>query len=181
MKDIVPSEIIKQLKASDPCAFETVFNLYQDAIYHFLLFKTRDQPLAEDLLQDVFCKLWSVRTTLNEEQSLRNYLYTMADNLVLNHFRHLKVVSRHHREADKTIFSQGDSPHFKLEEKEWHDTLVQAIESLPEKPRIVFLMSRLDDLTYQEIADRLSLSIKTVESHMVKALKILRETITVKV
>ena len=78
------------------------------------------------------------------------------------------------------MFTIIDNPQFILEEKEWHLALMAAIEALPEKTRIVFLMSRMEDLTYEEIADRLSLSIKTVESHMTKALKLLRKALPLK-
>jgi len=125
-------------------------------------------------------KVWKNRSTLDETRSLKNYLYTIADNLTHNHFRHAKVVADHKGWVDSKMFSACDNPQFILEEKEWHLALVAAIEDLPEKTRIVFLMSRMEDLTYEEIADRLSLSIKTVESHMTKALKLLRKTLSLK-
>lgn len=173
-------ELVKRLKASDHDAFKTVFNTWQGTIFNFLLFKTKDPDLAEDLLQEVFLKLWNVRSRLNENQSLKNYLYTIADNLVLNVIRHDKVVAKHRSDADVVIFTNTENPEFMLQEKEWKSRLENAIASLPEKQRIVFLMSRLEDLSYQEIADRLSISIKTVETHMVKALKQLRENFSKK-
>jgi RNA polymerase sigma-70 factor (ECF subfamily) len=168
------------IKGSDHSAFETVFNQYHQAIFQFLLYKIKDPAIAEDLLQEVFFKLWKSRDRLDENQSIKNYLYTIADNLVLNHIRHLKVVSRHQQEANPKIFTRSDNPHFILEEKEGGTRLAKTIEALPEKTRVIFLMSRMEDLTYQEIADRLSISIKTVEGHMVKALKSLRESLSLK-
>jgi RNA polymerase sigma-70 factor (family 1) len=174
------NELVKRLKASDHDAFKTVFNLWQGAIYNFLLFKTKDTARAEDLLQEVFLKLWNARTRLSETQSVKNYLYAIADNLVLNEIRHDKVVTKHKLSMDRAIFTNTENPEFIMEEKEWRNRLEDAIASLSEKPRIVFLMSRMEDLSYQEIADRLSLSIKTVETHMVKALKHLRENLSKK-
>jgi RNA polymerase sigma-70 factor (family 1) len=174
------NDVVKRLKASDPDAFKTVFDTWQKSIFNFLLFKTKDKARAEDLLQEVFLKLWNARTRLDESQSVKNYLYSIADNLVLNEIRHDKVVARHRSSADSALFTTNESPEFILEEKEWKDRLEGAIASLSERPRIVFLMSRLEDLSYQEIADRLSISIKTVETHMVKALKHLRENLSKK-
>ena len=175
------NDLVKRLKASDPEAFKTVFNIWQGTIFNFLLFKTRDTARAEDLLQEVFLKLWNARTRLNENQSLRNYLYAIADNLVLNEIRHDKVVARHKAGLERMFFTNTENPEFILEEKEWKNRLEDAIAALPEKPRIVFLMSRLEDLSYQEIADRLSISIKTVETHMVKALKHMRDHLSKKI
>jgi RNA polymerase sigma-70 factor (ECF subfamily) len=174
------NEIVKRLKASDQDAFKIVFDLWQGPIFNFLLFKTKDAARADDLLQEAFLRLWNSRANLKESQSLKNYLYTIADNLLLNEIRHDKVVARHKSETRVTIFSNTENPEFILEEKEYRDQLEKAIMSLPEKPRIVFLMSRVEDLSYQEIADRLSISVKTVESHMVKALKLLREDLSKK-
>jgi RNA polymerase sigma-70 factor (family 1) len=174
------NELINRLKASDHDAFKTVFNIWQRNIFNFLLFKTKDAAQAEDLLQEVFLRLWNARTRLNENQSLKNYLYTIADNLVLNEIRHNKVVARHRSDTQVSIFTNTENPEFLMEEREWKKRLEDALASLPEKPRIVFLMSRFEDFSYQEIADRLSISIKTVESHMVKALKHMRENLSKK-
>jgi RNA polymerase sigma-70 factor (family 1) len=180
MKDIELATLVSRLKESDRHAFERLFNLYHENIYRFLLFKVKDAPLAEDLLQDVFLKMWNARATLDERQSVKNYLYTIADNIVLNHVRHLKVVSKHQEQNEIKIFTHADSPDYILEEKEWNLRLKKAIEDLPEKTRVIFLMSRVEDLTYREISDRLSVSTKTVEGHIVKALKILQEGLSVK-
>lgn len=173
-------ELTNKIKASDQGAFEVIFNLYHESIFNFLLFKVKDDVAAEDLLQEVFFKLWKIRESLDENKSLKNYLYTIADNLSLNHIRHLKVVDRYRAGYRSNMFSDVDSPNFILEEKESLKSLMQAIEDLPEKPRMVFMMSRFEDATYQEIADRLSVSIKTVEEHMSKALKILRKKLSMK-
>lgn len=172
---------VLRIKASDPKAFEGVFNLYQGAIFRFLLFKSKDYSVAEDLLQEVFLQLWKTRSTLNESQSLKNYLYTIANNLVLNYIRHSKVVTQYQGQTDSKLFKDVDNPLFILEEKEWNEMLMNAIEALPDTTRIIFLMSRIEDLTYQEIAERLAISIKTVEGHIVKALKQLRDKFSIKI
>ena len=175
MKNLDLSELVKKIKAGDSEAFETIFNLYQENIFHFLLYKLKDSAAAEDQLQEVFFRLWKNRANLNEQQSVKNYLYTIADNLVLNAARHLKVVTNYQEQFRSRLFSTPENPQHILEEKEFKQRLMNAIEALPEKSRIVFLMSRMEDLSYQEISERLSISVKTVEGHMTKALKLLRE------
>jgi RNA polymerase sigma-70 factor (ECF subfamily) len=174
------NELVKRLKASDHEAFRAVFNQWQQTIFNFLHFRTKNVARAEDLLQEVFLKLWDTRTRLDEKKSLRNYLYTIANNLALNEARHEKVVVKHKEGTVLPLFSNTENPEFIFEEKEWKSKLEGAIASLPEKPRVIFLMSRMEDLSYQEIADRLSISIKTVETHMVTALRHLRQTLSKK-
>ena len=180
MKETDFGILASRIKASDQAAFEILFNSFQAKIFNFLLFKTKDSDAAEDLLQETFLKVWKNRSTLDETRSIQNYLYTIADNLAHNHFRHAKVVADHSARVESRMFTIIDNPQFIMEEKEYHLALTAAIEALPEKTRIVFLMSRMEDLTYEEIADRLSLSIKTVESHMTKALKLLRKALPLK-
>ena len=174
-------QFVVRIKRSDPAAFKIVFDQCHKSIFNFIIFKVRDEQLAEDLLQEVFVRCWNARLRLDENRSIRNYLYTIADNLILNEARHNKVVARQRSEVDLRVSSETDNPQFILEEKEYHVKLQSAIDSLPEKARIVFLMSRLEDLSYQQIADRLSISVKTVESHMVNALRQLREKINRKI
>jgi RNA polymerase sigma-70 factor (ECF subfamily) len=181
MNDAELRVLASRIKASDPQAFEWVFNLYHETIFRFLLFKTKDYGAAEDLLQDAFLKLWKTRASLNEDHSIKNYLYTIADNLALNHIRHSKVVTRHQAEAAPKLFSEIANPQFLLEEKEWNERLSKALEALPDQTRVIFLMSRMEDLTYEEIGERLSLSKKTVEGNIVKALKQLREIFSFKI
>jgi RNA polymerase sigma-70 factor (ECF subfamily) len=177
MENLDLTDVVKRVKAGDAVAFERIFNLYQQNIYNFLLYKLKDSAAAEDHLQEVFFKLWKNRANLQEEQSIKNYLYTIADNLVLNNARHLKVVTRYQEQFKAGLFYPAENPQQVLEEKEFKQRLMDAIEDLPEKSRIVFLLSRMEDLSYQEIAERLSISIKTVEGHMTKALKLLRERV----
>lgn len=174
MKDIDLIGLSRRLKAADYKAFEELFNFFQRPIYQFLLYKIKDPMAAEDLLQEVFVNLWKARENLNENRSIKNYLYTIADNLVLNYIRHRHVVIRHEQKSEARIFTNTDSPQFIMEEAEWNRAVAKAIEALPDLTREIFLMSRIEELSYQEIADRLSLTAKAVEGHIVKALRILR-------
>jgi RNA polymerase sigma-70 factor (family 1) len=173
-------DLIKRIKASDHEAFGRIFKMYSQSIYHFLVFKIREADIAEDLLQEVFVTLWSKRASLDESRSFKSYLYTIAENLALNHIRHENVIGKHLEQSAKTMFTNVDNPLFILEEKEWNQRVSHAIQSLPENTREIFLMSRIEDLTYAEIGDRLSLSVKAVEAHIVKALRLLREQLPFK-
>lgn len=170
-------ELVILVKASDHHAFKKLFNTYHQTIFNFLLFRSKDADVAEDLLQEVFFKVWKNRKSLDENQSIKNYLYTIADHIFLNYVRHASVVHKHEQQVNSKLFTDVDKPDFMLEEKESLTNLTRAIESLPEKTRIIFMMSRFEDLSYKEIASRLSLNIKTIEGHMTKALKELRKAL----
>lgn len=168
---------IRRLRDSDETAFRMLFEYFQQPIYRFLYFKTGHVQTAEDLLQETFLKVWAHRRNLRENTSVRSFLFTMANRLALNDMRYHRTKALLHPVTDDEFF-HTNTPDVKLEETEFQSALQEAVENLPERPRLVFVMSRVDELSYKEIAEHLSISVKTVESHMGKALKLLRESMS---
>jgi RNA polymerase sigma-70 factor (ECF subfamily) len=158
--------------------FKQIFDLYYKPIKNFLYYKCGDVDQAEDLTQDVFMKLWDKREEINTE-TVKSYLYTIASNMLLNKIRHDKVVMNF-AEKNRDAFNE-QSPHYALEEKEFKKQLEDTIGAMPEKQREVFLMNRIDEMTYKEIAERLELSVKAVEKRMHGALGYLREKVQHKI
>jgi RNA polymerase sigma-70 factor (family 1) len=175
MKTISANEdnnLIQQLKSSNVKSFNNVFQLYNKDLFNFLYYKLGDLQAAEDILQDVFITLWENRHHLKEGLSIQSYLYTLAKNLAFNYLRHQKVIIKYHqKQSIKTTEEQSHNPQTIQEEKELHDLLLTATGKLSEMQRIVFMMSRFDQLSNKEIAERLEISIKTVETHLGRALK----------
>ena len=124
--------------------------------------------LAEDLTQDAFMILWTKRDTIDPEK-VKSYLFTIANNLFLNNVKHQKVVLRFNQQPVNTV--SRETPQYMMETEEFKASLERAIAELPEKNRIVFLMNRIDKMTYKDIAERLGLSVKAVEKRMTKALQ----------
>lgn len=170
--------LAQRIKRSDANAFKELFDYYQKGIFNFLYFKLGSVEAAEDILQDAFVKLWENRQQLREEVSIKSYLFTIANNLALNHLRHTKIVLKFQLEQ-KRESPKEETPYRELEKNELNNSLLEAIENLPEKPRVAFMLSRFEDLTYKEVAERLGISVKTVESHIGRALKLLREALSV--
>lgn len=159
-------------------AFEQLFHENYAQVRNFIYYKTGDADLAEDICQDVFIKIWEKREEIIPEK-VKYLCYTIANNLSLNYIKHLKIVYNF-----KNTFIERhefESPEHKLIQKEFDLKLQNAIAELPEKQRIVFLMNRIDKLTYVEIADRLELSVKAIEKRMSQALKELNVKLQVKV
>lgn len=151
-----------------------------ESLRAFLYYKTFDKQLSEDLVQEVFIKLWEKRKDIRKE-TLKSLLYTIANNLLINHFNHLKVVYSHENEVKLFPKVNSQTPEFVYQEKEFETQFNIIINQIPEGSREVFLMNRIEKLTYHEIADRLGLSVKAVEKRMSKALKIIKEKLNVKV
>lgn len=152
--------------------FRDIFDHNYEYVRNYLFYLSGDINLAEDLVQDVFLQLWENRLKVKDE-TVRAYLFTIARN---NFFKD-KRRQKYDLAFRSTYFEkiENESPEFVMEMKEFDRKLQKEIADLPEKSRVVFLMNRLDGLTYREIAENLGVSNKAVEKQMSKALGILRE------
>ena len=157
--------------------FKEYFDKYFDDIRGYLYYKCSDIELSEDISQETFLKLWENIDKIKQD-TVKSYLYTIAGNLFKNHYNRKKVEFKFTSSLTESV---AESPEFLMEFKEFDKTLQSALAKIPEKSRIVFLMSRIDKLTYKEIAERLQLSVKAVEKRMKKALEILNDLIDLKV
>lgn len=168
-------EIEKETSAclcSEPI-FKSVFEANFTLLRNFLIYKFRDLERAEDVAQNAFVKLWENCGILKPEQA-KSFLYTTAIRLSLNNVKHDKVVANFEIQSRPKATHQ-ETPEFLLEETELKIRLEKAINELPEKQRTVFLMNRLDNQSYTEIAAVLDLSVKAVEKRMHLALLSLRK------
>jgi len=163
------------LSTANQQSFKALFDQHYTSIRNFIYYKTGDIDLAQDLAQEAFVKLWE-RFDEVQLQTAKSYLFTIANNLSLNHFKHQKVVFQHQQLMSYQQKS-STSPQFELELKEFDQALQQAIDDLPENVRITFLMNRIDKMKYQEIADILGISVKGVQKRVKKALDEINEKI----
>lgn len=173
--------LFKSLAEGDEKAFGKLYQLYFPRLYTFALKIVQDTELAKDVVQNVFISLWESRNDFRYEYP-EAFLYKMVRNASLNYIRHLKVVDNLKIQVKAQFLGEelyhidmvGNQPYV-LIEKELHEKVVEIMDTLPEKCRVVFLMSRIDGLKNNEIANLLGVSIKTVEKHISKALNIFRE------
>jgi len=172
------NELIFALRRGEKCAYLEVYNDFYGVMYHLSIQYLHDNRLAEEIVQDTFVKLWEIRETLNEQFNLRNFLYTITKNNCLNYLRNQKIVLKH-QENLKYLEMQFNYEALEklgnyVEFEELRQKIDRAIAKLPDDIRETFLLSRFEELHYKEISERLTLSVKTVESRITKALKILR-------
>lgn len=152
--------------------FTSIFKSYAKTLHNYLYYKTGNHSLSADLTQEAFTKLWQNCNSVIFETA-KGYVFKTANNLLINEYNHQKVVLKFEKipQSDRS----NESPEFLLEEKELKIRLENAIAELPEKQRVVFLMSRIDKKTYKEIAALLGISRQAVEKRMYNALDSLRK------
>jgi RNA polymerase sigma-70 factor (family 1) len=158
----------------NPEQFKSAFDEYYHPLKNFLYYKLGDIDLAEDITQEVFMKAWD-RSKDIQIETVRSYLYKIANNLAINHFKSAK--NRFELKLKDHDKAGPEAPDFIMEKDEFARQLNNALSDLPEIQRVVFLMNRIDELTYREIAERLEISVKAVEKRMQNALESLRDVI----
>ncbi len=160
------------IAAGDQLAFERLFREHYKPLCAFARQYVKDVEKAEDLVQDLFFRLWQDREKVQVTMSIKAYLFASVRNRCLNAL----AVQGRTRSLDEEVDDQGQEELTSEEERTHRLARVQAaIEALPEERGKIFKLSRYEGLKYQEIADRLGLSVKTVDNQMGKALKTLRE------
>lgn len=156
--------------------FEDVFRRLFEPLCRYANSIVKDDAIAEETVQQVFLRLWEKATMLQQQQDLKPYLYRAVYNTCINHLKHKRVQMAYTQFAAHNTLphTHPDGTGERLNSKELEARIATAINQLPEQCRRVFEMSRFQHLTYQEIADELDISIKTVEAQMGKALKWMR-------
>tara|TARA_Y100000385_G_C12953555_1_gene576554 strand:- start:226 stop:717 length:492 start_codon:yes stop_codon:yes gene_type:complete len=152
--------------------FNICFNKFFDPIRSFIYFRCGDQEVATDIAQDSFMKIWEKNLEYNENQ-IKGLLYKISKELWISQYR--KLDSARKFELNLTYEDERITPEDLLEYDELRVKYEEVLSILPENQREVFLMSRMEDLTYKEIADRLDIGVKAIEKRMSLALRTLRK------
>lgn len=156
----------------DQTQYREVFDAHFDGLRNFLFYKLGDTQAAEDIAQETFIKLWEKRTTVRM-QTVKTFLYTIGSNLAINQMKFKQV--RFNFANRQVSMVEKETPEFLLEQKEFKARLEEVIGMMSDGSREVFLMNRLEDKKYAEIAELLEISVKAVEKRMSKALQVLRD------
>lgn len=166
--------LINRLRHGDESALTELYNKFWQSLFVSSYNVLKDRELCEDIIQDIFMNIWHNREKLEINISLKGYMYACARYQVFNQFKKNKdkIHVELFEDLDKRF--QYSTPETQLMHEELLDQINSIVEALPEKCQLVYKLSREEQLSHKEIAERLDISTKTVENHITKALHVIR-------
>ena len=169
--------VIQKLRSGDEKFYKSVFYEYYPLLTYFANKYVNDLEVAKEIVQEFFVRLYEKRFSLNIDTSFKSYLYKSVYNSCINYLNQIAVREQHHRQIrnttyERSVFSEDDINMVELEKK-----IYSEIEKLPAQCRRIFKMNRFDGLSNGEIAEKLKLSKRTIETQISKALRILRRNV----
>ncbi|MNK25002.1 ECF RNA polymerase sigma factor SigW [compost metagenome] len=177
--DMTENEVLlTKLRNGDELAFAQIYNLYRSKMYIYAYNLCKSSETAEEIVQEVFIRLWQKKAQINTELNFSAYLKKITLNHVLNH---LKKVAREKSLQDEIfhyIETIRNTTEDNLLEKELLKTYDEAIENLPPQKKIIYQMSRNEEMSHDQIAEKLNISKNTVKNHMVEATKFIRSYVS---
>ena len=174
---ISETEIIRRIRQGDKGQFESLFRSSYVSLVRYAKTIIKDHDTAEEIVQDLFVRLWQDRQKLKIESSLNGYLFRAVHNRCLHWLDHSRVVEKHAREMSEREAEKTASPVEIIQYNELQLKIAKVIERLPERCGRIFCMNRFEGFKYTEIAEKLSVSVKTVEANMGRALKEFRKAL----
>ena len=166
-------ELIIRLKQNDLKSYELLFHKYYNLFLAFAEGFVKERAAAEDIMQEIFMRLWIYRERLDEGRSLYNLLFTMTKHRIYDHYRRMyKIESIHRPVSDRD--EAGAETALEIDAEMMREVIARRIAGMPPQRQRIFVMSREENLSRQEIAERLGLSVRTVDKHLELALRELR-------
>ncbi len=168
-------QLIERVRNGEEQAFEVLFKRYYKNLCVFALRYIPEEDVVEDLVQEMFFKLWDKRSNLFITTSLESYLYRSVHNLAINFLNHEKIKRGYKDKVIQGFKNKLYNDDIAYWEFGLEEVVKKNIEKLPERRRKIFKMSRFEELKNHEIAEKLDVSIKTVEAQMTQAIRFLRD------
>jgi RNA polymerase sigma-70 factor (ECF subfamily) len=173
------NELIELLKKSHERAFEELFMRFEQRVFLYAVKLTKSREVAEEILHDVFIKVWEHRENIDPSIPLSAIIFTIAKNNILNHLRQESRFTALKKEYSLSVVTSTNATEDGMLMEEYLHVTNRAIENLPAQRRSIFKMSRIEGKSYEEIAESLGISKDTVRNQMIKSLKTIREYIAV--
>lgn len=170
-------KIIREIKKGDIQSFERLFKEHYEALTFYANRYLKDLDRSEEAVQDVFYSIWIKRGELNIRESIKSYLYTATRNKCLKMLRADQTADKYSEYMQKSDPQKVFTPVDELNAKELNSLIERTLGQLPRRTREIFKLNRYQGMKYTEIAEKMSISVKTVEANMGKALKIFRRNL----
>ena len=167
-------KVLQLLAQGSEYAFTQIFDHYRGNVYTTSVKFLKSPVLAEEIVQDVFLKIWLKRSTMNEIRNFEGYLYLITRNLIFDRIKKIALDTRLVKEISKKQITVNDTDHL-VQQHQYQDILNKAIDQLPPQQKQVYCLSKVSGLSRDEIADQMHISPLTVKTHLSKALQSIRE------
>ncbi|MGQ8336214.1 RNA polymerase sigma factor [Sunxiuqinia sp. A32] len=168
-------ELIKELKKGDHSAFERIFQQYSKQLFLFSLSYLKSREAAEDIVQEVFVKIWKNRADIRTDKSFQSYLFTITLNAVRKYFNKLSRINEVKHDIIFNLSEHKEEFDNRSDYQLLLDKLEELIEQMPEKRKVVFTKMKIEGKSQKEIAEELDISVKTVEYHISESMRYLKD------
>ena len=174
IKEKTDTELAILLTLNDEAAFSELYARYKEKLYYFCLHLLKSKEEANDIVQEIFIRIWESRNFINPDLSFSSFLYTMARNRILNYFRDIDIDEKVKEILATQKVTEEEAIDSKIIYTEYQVILQNAISQLPPQRRKIFNMSRIESMSHKEIAAELGISVNTVQEHISEALKFIK-------
>ncbi len=171
---ITDKELVIFLTRNDEDAFRELYLRYKDKLWHYCFSFLKSEEESNDIIQEVFIRLWEMRAYVNPNLSFSSFMYTIVRNRVLNYFRDMDVEVQVKKIISQKQPIEENSAEVELIFSEYQGILKEAIEYLPPQRKKIFNMSRFENMSHKEIAARLGISVNTVQEHISESLRFIK-------
>lgn len=174
LRDKTDIELVTLLTQDDEAAFSELYIRYKDKLSYFCLSLLKSKEEANDIVQEIFIRIWESRSFINPELSFSSFLYTMARNRIMNYYRDMDIDTKVKEILATREITVEETTESHIIYSEYQEILQAAIEQLPPQRKKIFNMSRIENMSHKEIATELGISVNTVQEHISEALKFIK-------
>lgn len=176
-RNISDGDLILLIKKDEKDAFRELFEKYAPRIYSFSLSYLKNEAEAEELVQNVFLKIWKKRDRINASQNIKSFIFTVATNSLYDYIRHKKIEESFYQYARINQTEQDNTTWNSVVYNETRNNLGRLVKQLPAQQQIIFNLSKMEGLSNDEIGVKMGLNKRTVENHLYRAISFLKQNL----